>query len=82
VLVLICLRADFARCFAYGEYFVTTVVLMCAVIASLAGGVFLAYALCDAMFSIFRMHSLQVAQQRAAKRDAQQLATAAMDAAI
>jgi uncharacterized protein (DUF2062 family) len=60
--------------------FVTTVVLICAVLASLAGGVLLAYAICNSMFNIFRIHSIQVAQQRAAQREAR-LMTAA-DAAI
>lgn len=61
----------------------TTVVLLCAVLASLAGGVLLAYGICDAMFHIFRIHSIQAAQQRAAKRAAQQLAAAGtVDAAV
>ena len=54
----------------------TTVVLMCAVLASLAGGVLLAYGICTAMFNMFRIHSIQAAQQRAARREAQQLAAA------
>lgn len=54
----------------------TTVVLLCAVLASLAGGVLLAYGLCDAMFALFRIHSIQAAQQRIAAREAQQLAAA------
>ncbi|MGI4854369.1 MAG: hypothetical protein ACRYF4_10035 [Janthinobacterium lividum] len=49
----------------------TTIVLLCAVLASLAGGVLLAYVLCDAMFGLFRIHSIQAAQQRIAKREAQ-----------
>jgi MFS superfamily sulfate permease-like transporter len=61
---------------------VATVVLICSVFASLAGGVLLAYSICNAMFNLFRIHSIQVAQQRAARRDAQQLASAQMDAAI
>lgn len=59
----------------------TTVVLLCAVLASLAGGVLLAYGLCDAMFLVFRIHSIQAAQQRAATRDAQSLAAAPMEIA-
>ena len=55
----------------------TTVVLMCAVLASLAGGVLLAYGICNAMFHIFRIRSIQAAQQRLARREAQQLAAAA-----
>jgi hypothetical protein len=49
---------------------VTTVVLLCAILASLAGGVLLAYSLCGAMFRLFRIHSIQVAQQRIASREA------------
>ena len=58
----------------------TTVVLICAVLASLAGGVLLAYAICSSMFNVFRIHSIQVAQQRAAAREAQ--AMTAADAAV
>lgn len=60
----------------------TTVVLLCAVLASLAGGVLLAYWLSNAMFAVFRIHSIQAAQQRAAQREAQQLAPAALDLAL
>lgn len=48
----------------------TYVVLLCSVLASLAGGVLLAYGVCDGMFHLFRIHSMQAAQQRAAERDA------------
>jgi len=37
------------------------VVLICAVLASLAGGVALAYGVCVAMFTAFRIHSQSVA---------------------
>jgi len=37
------------------------VVLICAVLASLAGGVALAYGICVAMFTAFRVHSQSVA---------------------
>ena len=57
---------------------VTTVVLICSVFAALAGGVLLAYSICHAMFQLFRIHSLQVAQQRAACRAAQALGNADM----
>ncbi len=61
----------------------TGVVLLCAVLASLAGGVLLAYGLCDAMFHIFRIHSIQAAQQRIARQQEQQRAAAArLDVAI
>ena len=39
----------------------TTVVLVSAVLASLAAGVLLAYGICVAMFRVFRMHARQVA---------------------
>ena len=55
----------------------TTVVLLCAVLASLAGGVLLAYGICTAMFHIFRIHSIQAAQQRAAYHEAQRLTAVA-----
>ena len=61
----------------------TTVVLLCAVLASFAGGVLLAYGICNAMFHLFRIHSIQAAQQRAARRAQQQIAAAArMDVAL
>jgi len=44
------------------------VVLVCAVLASLASGVVLAYGICLAMFSIFRVHSRSVASSAAAAR--------------
>ncbi len=46
----------------------TTLVLMCAICAALAGGVLLAYVLCFSMFQVFRIHSMQVAQQRQAAK--------------
>lgn len=61
----------------------TTVVLLCAVLASLAGGVLLAYGLSNAMFSLFRIHSIQAAQQRAAQREAAaQLVATGLDLAL
>jgi hypothetical protein len=42
-----------------------TVMLVCAVLASLALGVLVAYGVCGAMFRVFRMHSISVAKQRA-----------------
>ncbi len=60
----------------------TTVMLLCAVLASLAGGVLLAYGLSNAMFFVFRIHSIQAAQQRAARREAAQLASAGLDLAL
>jgi len=40
-------------------------VLVCAVLASLAVGVLLAYGICRAMFAMFRMHAQQVAENSA-----------------
>jgi predicted phage tail protein len=37
--------------------------LVCAVLASLASGVLLAYGICLAMFGVFRMHAAQVTTQ-------------------
>ena len=42
----------------------TSVVLVCAVLASLAGGVALAYGLCLVMFESFRVHSQKVDRER------------------
>ncbi|MEO8737262.1 MAG: hypothetical protein ABI380_12070 [Edaphobacter sp.] len=39
----------------------SSIVLICAVLASLAVGVLLAYGICMAMFSVFRIHARQVA---------------------
>lgn len=50
----------------------TTVVLLCVVFSALAGGVLLAYGLCLSMFRLFRIHSIQVAQQRAVRQQAAQ----------
>jgi len=40
---------------------VTSIVLICAVLASLAVGVLVAYGVCIAMFGLFQMHARQVA---------------------
>ena len=39
----------------------SSIVLVCAVLASLAVGVLVAYGICMAMFGVFRMHVRQVA---------------------
>ena len=39
----------------------TSIMLVCAVLASLAVGVLVAYGVCIAMFSAFHMHARQVA---------------------
>jgi hypothetical protein len=44
---------------------VISIALVCAVLASLAVGVLLAYGVCIAMFEIFRMHARQVAESSA-----------------
>lgn len=41
-----------------------SVMLVCAVFASLAVGVTLAHGVCLAMFGVFRMHARQVAAER------------------
>ena len=46
----------------------TSVVLLSCVLASLAGGVLLAYSICFGMFQLFRIHSVQVAEAREAQR--------------
>jgi hypothetical protein len=47
---------------------VTSIVLVCAVLASLAVGVLVAYGVCIAMFGAFRMHVRQVAAGNASRR--------------
>jgi uncharacterized protein (DUF2062 family) len=42
---------------------VTSIVLVCAVLASLAVGVLVAYGVCIAMFRVFQMHVQQVAAE-------------------
>jgi hypothetical protein len=48
---------------------VSSTLLVSAVLASLAAGVLLAYGICLGMFRIFRVHSMQAAQQRIASRE-------------
>ncbi len=40
----------------------SSIVLVCAVLASLAAGVLLAYGVCQAMFALFHTHARKVAQ--------------------
>lgn len=54
----------------------TTLMLVCAVLASLSLGVLVAYGICMAMFHVFKIHSIQVAQQRIAQREAARMAAA------
>jgi hypothetical protein len=43
----------------------SSIVLICAVLASLAIGVLAAYGICIAMFNVFRIHARQVAVKSA-----------------
>lgn len=43
---------------------IITVMLIGAVLASLALGVLLAYAICNAMFRVFRVHAMSAARER------------------
>lgn len=45
----------------------SSIMLVCAVLASLAVGVLVAYGVCIAMFGIFQMHARQVAAGRGAQ---------------
>ncbi|MDE3104536.1 MAG: hypothetical protein KGK08_05110 [Acidobacteriota bacterium] len=49
----------------------SSIVLVAAVLASLATGVLVGYGVCLAMFSVFRMHAQKVAAERTASRMAQ-----------
>ncbi len=40
--------------------------LLCAILASLALGVLVAYAICQAMFQLFRVHAVSAARSRSA----------------
>jgi hypothetical protein len=44
--------------------------LVCAVLASLALGVLVAYGICQMMFRLFRVHSIATAQQREVRKAA------------
>ena len=46
------------------EPLISSLMLVCAVLASLALGVLVAYGLCGAMFRFFRVHSQVAARQR------------------
>lgn len=41
-----------------------SVMLICAVLASLAFGVLIAYGICQVMFRVFRVHSISTARER------------------
>ncbi len=51
-----------------------TMMLLCAILASLALGVLVAYAMCQTMFRLFRVHAVSAAKSRVAS---QSLRTAA-----
>jgi uncharacterized protein (DUF2062 family) len=46
---------------------VTSIMLVCAVLASLAVGVLVAYGICIAMFRVFQMHAKQVAAEKGSR---------------
>jgi uncharacterized YccA/Bax inhibitor family protein len=46
-------------------FVISSIVLICAVLASLAVGVLVAYGVCVGMFVVFRMHARQVAESSA-----------------
>jgi hypothetical protein len=54
--------------FFSGAVVTSSIVLVCAVLASLASGVLVAYGICMAMFAAFRMHVRQVAASTGARR--------------
>jgi hypothetical protein len=48
-----------------------TLMLVCAVFASLALGVLVAYGICQGMFRLFRMHAISAAKSRVSAPKAQ-----------
>jgi hypothetical protein len=48
-----------------GVVVILSIALICAVLASLAVGVLVAYGVCIAMFGVFRIHARQVAESSA-----------------
>lgn len=52
---------------ALGGSLVTSIMLVCGVLASLAIGVLIAHWICVALFAMFRTHQRQVASARVAK---------------
>jgi hypothetical protein len=51
-----------------GAVVILTIMLICAVLASLGVGVLVAYGVCIGMFGVFRMHARQVAAEKMAGR--------------
>ena len=56
-----------------GEGLISSILLICAVLASLAVGVLVAHGVCIAMFAMFRSHARQVAASRAPKTSTSRL---------
>ena len=54
-----------------------SLMLICAVMVSLALGVLVAYGLCQLMFRVFRVHSISAARQRAERKAAATIQIAA-----
>jgi len=54
-----------SRCLPRGVVVSSSIVLVCAVLASLAAGVLLAYAVCLAIFTLFEGHVRQIGRSRA-----------------
>jgi hypothetical protein len=52
------------------EWALSALMLICAVLASLALGVLVAYGICQMMFRVFRVHSMVAAQQREVRKAA------------
>ncbi|HEY5328262.1 MAG TPA: hypothetical protein VIJ79_00115 [Acidobacteriaceae bacterium] len=54
-----------------------SLMLICAVLVSLALGVLAAYGICQLMFRVFRVHSISTARQRAERKAAASMQIAA-----
>jgi hypothetical protein len=55
------------------ESVISSIMLICAVLASLTVGVLLAHGICVAMFAMFRSHARQVAAARVPERPTSRL---------
>lgn len=56
-----------------GDGLISSIMLICAVLASLAVGVLLAHGVCVALFAMFRTHARQVAAAPVPKRPTSRL---------
>jgi hypothetical protein len=56
-----------------GESVLSSILLICAILASLAVGVLTAHGICVALFAMFRTHARQVAASRLPKHQTSQL---------